>query len=70
MPLSSQIPELLAQSTRKAELHKYVCTDRKADGKRQGQKCSTNIPLPCSAMAGFLEAATHTWAESRQAHLC
>lgn len=60
MPLSSQIPELLAQSRRKAELHTNVCTDWKANRKCQGQKCSINIPLPCSATAGFLEATAHT----------
>lgn len=71
MQLSSQAPELLAQSKRKAELHTDVCTELKANRKCQGQKRSTNIPLLVSARLRFVETTMHThpWAESRQAHL-
>lgn len=59
MQLSSQAPELPAQSRSKAEPHTAICTELKANRKCQGQKPSTNIPLLVSAKVGFVETTKH-----------
>lgn len=71
MQLSSQAPELLTQSKRKAGLHTDAFAELKANRKCQRQKHSMNISLLISAKLGFVEATmhTHSWAESRQAWL-